>query len=73
MAESLATDTRLVNQSLYDLRSICITAGSLTGTLSLTDFVPYAEPTKRARSAQRALPRKRPRRAAPCRFACETP
>jgi hypothetical protein len=42
IADTLATDTRLINKPLYQLRELDLTSGRLTGCVSLTDFTTYA-------------------------------
>lgn len=42
IADTLATDARLVNKPLYQLRRVEVAAGRLTGSVSLTDFTSYA-------------------------------
>ena len=42
VAEALATDTRLINMPLYDLRQIDVAAGRMLGQVGLTDFLSYA-------------------------------
>jgi hypothetical protein len=42
LAATLATNTRLVNKPLYQLRTINIARGRIGGTVSLTDFMSYA-------------------------------
>src|SRR5262245_30843614 len=42
VAESIAIGTRLVNQPLYHLRRIDVSADQFTGALGVTDFLTYA-------------------------------
>jgi hypothetical protein len=42
MADTLATDTRLVNKPLYRLDHIDLAPGRLTGSVSMTNFTSYA-------------------------------
>jgi hypothetical protein len=42
VAEALATDTQVVNSSLYQLLDLTVSGDALTGAIALTDFIEYA-------------------------------